>query len=546
MTSTSKGSSTLSRQLFVNGKVFTATCEDDFASAFRVTDGVIDWVGESAEVEGRHAFDLGGRTVLPGFLDIHTHPALMAHLSRSVSCLPPVVDSIEELVTVLRKHGADCVGPIEGFGYHEARYPEGRKPTAADLDLVSTTRPVFVRRCDGHSAVCNSLALRMAGIGPDTCDPEGGRFGRDHEGRPNGILVEPPAVDRVRGVLDQSPADADDLGRLEEHFLSRGILGVNDLLATFLPEPLRTFREAAERVHLPRCGLFYGWADMVDHGPRDLTDDERTGRVRVAGVKVFMDGAYSDRTAWVDEAYPGTCEHGLRSSSDDELCAAVAWARRNGVQVAVHAMGDRALARVVELFEHTEPWMGEHPSIRLEHATLMSPELIDRVRRARMSFGVVTHSIFFFAEYDSYLENLTPGQAAIAYPLRSLYRDAPFVALASDCPATAWDGADDVFLSIKAAVTRRSYSGHRFGGKEAISVPQAVLLHTRRAAEVSVSAGDGQIAPGYEANFLVLDRDVFTVPVDDIDRVRVAQTWMRGLRVHDIDPAPSGEELSQV
>ncbi|MFL6098094.1 MAG: amidohydrolase [Blastococcus sp.] len=519
--------------LFVNAQVFLGTGEDDFATAFRIDDGVFTWVGDSAEVAGEPATDLGGATVLPGLLDVHSHPSLLANLTDAVPCLPPEVDSLARLLDRLRTSpdlGRDDRW-VEGFGFDESAWPEARKPTRHDLDRVSATQPVFVRRCDSHSLVCNTRALELAGITRDTPDPEGGRIGRDGDGEPDGLLVERPAFDRLlalRPALGHQQQVAR-LAGLDAHFLERGIVAVGDLMATLTTaEPLRLFRDAGRAGLRPQFGLYYLWSDLVAAGLPDLTDDDRTGRTTIAGVKLVMDGAYSDRTAWTDEPYPDSCDSGLRTASDDDLRRAVAWARGNGVQVAVHAMGDRALRSVVDVLGDQEPWLTDRPSVRLEHATLFSPELLDRVGTARMTFGVVTHSIFFFAEYGSYARNLSPDQFAVAYPIRSLYERVPATALSSDTPATAWSDADDVFVSVKAAVLREAHTGAAFNPAEAVTVAQALLLYTGRARLVAPFDGVGLIQPGFEGSFVVLDRDVFSVPPREIDRVRVQETWIRG------------------
>ena len=180
-------------ELYVNGKVFTGEGETHLASAFRITDGAFSWVGDSSDVAGGDAVDLRGRTVVPGFLDVHTHPAFMSMLIDAVACLPPAVNDIPELIAALKTHkdfGAGAERWIEGWGYDESKLAERRKPTAQDLDQVSTTQPVFLHRSDGHSAVCNTRALEAAGIGRDTPDPPGARFQRDSNGEPNGILTE--------------------------------------------------------------------------------------------------------------------------------------------------------------------------------------------------------------------------------------------------------------------------------------------------------------------------------------------------------------------
>jgi predicted amidohydrolase YtcJ len=520
--------------LFVNAKVFPGTGEKDFATAFRIEDGVFTWVGDASEVTG--GIDLGGRTVLPGFLDVHSHPSLLAELADAVPCLPPEIDSLASLLDRLRT--SPDLGRedrwIEGYGFDESSWPEGRKPTRHDLDLVSATQPVFVRRCDSHSLVCNTRALELAGITRDTPDPEGGRIGRDADGEPDGLLAERPAWDRLLSL--RPPVGYDEqvarLAGLDAHFAERGIVAVGDLMATLTTDdPLRLFRDAARAGLRPQVGLYPLWSDLVAAGLPDLTDDDRTGRTTIAGVKLVMDGAYSDRTAWTDDPYPGSCDHGLQTATADDLRQAVDWARRNRVQVAVHAMGDRSLRYVVDVLGDEQPWLTDRPSVRLEHATLFSPELIDRLGAATMDFGVVTHSIFYFAEVAAYDRNLSPGQLDVAYPIRSLYERVPAAALSSDTPATAWSDADDVLVSVQAAVLREAHTGAVFNAAEAVTVAQALLLYTGRARQVAPFDGVGLIQPGFEGSFVVLDRDVFTVPSREIGRVRVAETWIRGEQV---------------
>ncbi|MFF7293605.1 amidohydrolase [Microbacterium sp. NPDC008134] len=519
---------------FTNGRVFTGESETTFASAFRIVDGLVDWVGDASEVTDADAVDLGGRTVLPGLLDSHTHPALLAGTAAAVECFPPAVLSADDLVRVLDAHAATVTGAdawVLGRGFDDTKFPEGRMPTAADLDRIATDRPVLVWRCDAHSAVCNTRALEIAGITASTVDPEGSRFERDADGNPNGVLTEIAAVNAVAAFIPAPSRDEqiDAIVAIGDELASRGIVAVCDLLSSRIDRPLETFRAAAERGLRTRVALYPGWDPAAPLG--ELTAGDRIGPIRVAGVKVVLDGAYSNRTAWVHEAYPDSCDHGLRLVDDADVLAAGDWARRNGVQLAVHAMGDRALDRVVELFEDQEPWLDGIPSVRIEHATIVSDAYLARLASARMSFGIATHTVFFFAEYDGYEKALRVEQVPDAYPIARLYAGLEPLALSSDRPATAWSGADDVMLSVEAAVRRRTYNGIEFGAEAAITVPQALLLYTSRAASLSPLEGVGRLAPGLDGSFAVLDRDVFTVPDDEIAGVRVAETWIRGERV---------------
>src|SRR5699024_9879798 len=427
---------------------------------------------------------------------------------------------------------------VRGHGFDEAKFSERRKPTAQDLDKVSQAQPVAIRRCDGHTMVVNSRALAIAGIDAATPDPAGGRIERDGNGDPTGILVENSAMQLVEAHVPAGEEDpAVQLAGLDEHFLSHGLVGIADLFATFIDNPLPSYRRAAQRGLSPQVVIYPGWNALKEaagsDAVADINDDERLGRMKIGGVKLFMDGAFSDRNAWNEDPYPGTCSHGGQVATDEDLLDAVAWARHHEVQVAIHAMGDRALNHVLDLFGDEEPWMGEVPSIRLDHASLFTPKMIERVIDARMRFGVISHTIFFFAEYEAYAANLNREQFENAYPIRSFYDRVPYTALASDSPATAWADSDNVFVSIRAAVERRAYDGSDIGQEQAISVGQAVLLYTSRASETTRFEGLGSISPGLEASFVVLDRDIFTVPATEIDSVQVSQTWLAGKKRYE-------------
>lgn len=540
---TEQSISGISPSLFYNAKAFTATDESHFASAFRIdpATGKFAWVGDTAdlsptELDSRDAVDLGGKVVLPGLLDVHTHPALLAMLADAVPVMPPEVVSLEGLLAALRTDKGKESDWLEAYGFDESFFPEGRKPNRHDLDSVSSTRPILVRRCDGHTAVCNSVALKLAGITKDTEDPHGARFERNEDGEPNGVLTEVAAVQAVARCRPDPSFDdmVVKVASLDKRFLERGIVALCDLFATFVDSPLKLFREAAARYSLrSQMGLYLGWEGGWHPLPTDLTEEDRVGRIRVTGIKVFLDGAYSNRTAWTEDAYPGTsCNHGISTLTTDDLKRAGDWARRNKVQLAVHAMGDRALNTVMDLFGNDEPWMTGLPSIRLEHCTLFTPEMIERITSCKMTFAIVSHTIFFFAEYNNYDNNLSASQFKVAYPIRSFYEKVPITALASDCPATAWADADNIFISVKAAVTRRAYNGKDIGQAEAITVPQALLLYTSRAAAVAPLGNVGKIAEGFEGSFVVLDRDVFEVAADEIDRVKVNETWIAGQLVY--------------
>ncbi len=518
---------------YVNAKAFTGTGPDDFVSAFTIEDGTFTWVGDSAEVTAdSETVDLGGATVLPGLLDVHTHPIFMATLADTQTLLQPAVTSLQEMLDELAKHPEYGKGPdawVMGFGYNEDKYPDG-KPDRYALDRISTTQPVFAYRADGHTAVCNSFALELAGIDENTPDPDGAQIARDENGVPTGVLVETAATDMV--MRKRPPTDTDEMVRrivgLNERLLGFGIVAVDDLYGNFIEKPLEVTRLAAEAGYLPHNAVFVVWGqDPLE----PVEEHEKSGQVSLAGIKIFMDGAFSNRTAWVEEPYPDSDNHGIVTVSDDDLRTAADWARTHGVQMAVHVMGDRGINHLLDMFENDEPWLTDRPSIRFDHSTLYTKEMMERTANARMNFGVVSHSVFFYAEYDSYEASLGAKQFEIAYPIKTMYENLPTFAISSDSPATAWAFCDNPFISVMAAVCRKAYNGADINQKEAVTVGQALELYTGRAAQISTNRGVGLIAPGYEGNFAVLDRDVFTIEPETLDQTKVNQTWLRGEKV---------------
>ncbi len=547
----------MSDRMYINGKVFTGRCEEVFVTSFAVSGGSFSWTGGELDPTGRpvnqpvpgrrvEVIDLQGATVLPGLIDAHQHPTFVASFASGTCLLPPSVSDIDGIVSALRGDPArladdqqppDAQGMpwVLGWGYDESGLAERRQLTRYDLDRVSQRQPVFVRRSDAHSGSCNSVALRLAGITEHTPDPPGASFGRDKHGQPNGILTEIAAVEAVLAAAPPASPEVlvDALVRAGQHYSEMGLVAVGDMVSTIVENPLGLVRKAQDRGLAQRVNLYLGW-DAICGNPPQLAESDRTGRVRIAGVKIFLDGTMSNRTAWVSRPFRGSRnEFGSRMASDDELRAALGYARANRIQLAVHAMGDAALSAVIDVLGDEEPWLGDIASVRVEHATLLTEDLTRRFAQARMDFAVVSHSIFYFAEYAAYAANLTTRQLLDAYPLARLYAGVAMAALSSDAPCTAWFDSDNVFRSVQAAVERRSSTGETLGFDQAITVPQALLLYTSRAARCAPFGGLGEIAAGRPADFVVLDSDVFTVPPGDLAKVRVAQTYIAGECVYD-------------
>ena len=480
------------------------------ADALLVRNGRIAWIGravESPDCAGIPAVDLQGRTILPALCDVHTHPSWIAATVKAVPCVSPIVNTIDEMIDALAHHpnaGKGACDWITGFGYDEGKLAEHRTPTLEDLDRVSTTQPVFVKRSDCHSAVCNSVALGLAGISADMPDPAGGRFGRFEDGRPNGVLTEFSAAQAVERLMGEPTFDSEVEMMLasSEHFLSRGILAVTEMMADY--RQLAVYREAARRGFPVRAGLYLVWKGGRDpKGMPPLSEADRSGEHFIAGVKLFADGSVSGATAAVTSPYLNG-SNGMVTLDGDALAAAAEYALMNHVQLSIHAMGDRAVERIIERFEHEAPWLHDRPSVRIEHATFLNADQIARMNASPMNFGVTTQVIFPYAEIEGYRAVLASKDLERVYPVKTASSMLEAFALSSDAPATAWADPDDPFVSMGAAVTRTAWDGTRFNTSECVTNEEALALYTSRPMRVLPFEGMGRLACGMRADFIVL------------------------------------------
>lgn len=288
-----------------DGCAFLPTSEN----AFLVHKGRIAWIGQAKDAIVYHnttIVDCEGLTIIPALCNVHMHPSWITNQVHAVPCVAPVVNNIDELVSTLRQHpnfGKDVSHWITGFGYDEGKLAEHRTPTRHDLDRVSTIQPIFVKRSDCHSEICNSVALQITGIHANTPDPQGGRFGRDKDGTPNGILTKFAAsmVERCM-ALPTFAHDVETLLASIPHFLARGILSMTEMMAS--RRQLAVYRDGAKRGFSIRCGLYLVWHGGTNPlGILPLTEDERAGDHFIAGVKVFADGSVSGVTAAIYTPY---------------------------------------------------------------------------------------------------------------------------------------------------------------------------------------------------------------------------------------------------
>jgi predicted amidohydrolase YtcJ len=533
---------------FINGKIFTSNPDLPYASAMVVKNGMIDWIGDQEDLEkvDGECIDLQGKRILPGFIDAHLHPLFLANASEQIACTPPLVNSIEDLKkqihSVLESKGHDEW--IEGWGYDEGKLLEGRSPSRWDLDEATSEIPVIITRTCAHIVSVNSKALELAGITNETPDPHGGKIDRDENGEPTGVLRE-SAKDLILRIMPVKSIDEDAavLAEASLPLLSYGYTGITELMARTQPHDyLEMYQKAVQKGLKQRTVLYYIWDDIKGDYLFDANKLERGNQIHIGGVKLFSDGSVSGRTAWVDPPFFGEDgNYGIQTTTKEELLAAAEAAKQNNIQLVVHAMGEQAIDLIVDTFYQVPVWLDDAPSVRIEHGAIPTPEALERIARA--GIAVVSQPIFLFAEIESYLNNLGAERTKRTYPFKTMLEKGIKVAFSSDAPATAWAEPVNPFVGIKSAVTRIAYDGTNTGKEQSVDVESAIVLYTRSAQEITRIPNVGQLAPGYYADFFVLDQDILAIDPEGIDQVQVEETYMGGELVYQKDASLMTESL---
>ena len=527
------------RVKYRNGKIFTADENHSFVDTMIVENGRIVWTGKEENAkdcgyeENDRTVDLAGACVLPGFVDAHMHPVMLADFSKKISALPPKVHSIEELIQEIT-HVRERQKPgqwIEGWGYDEGKFAEKRSVNRYDLDRGCSDSPVSIIRTCGHIRCVNSMALRLAGIDRNTPDPEGGEIERDENGEPTGVLKENARNLILPFMPEEKEEDKiENLVALGNLLTSQGIVAVCDMgnLDDSDNEPL--YQEAARRGFAQKVGIYYMWDYFMGNQTFDIPKEkmDRSRQIFAAGLKLIGDGSVSGRTAWMSRPYVGSCEeYGISVCTDEQMETAFSFCKEHKCQLSMHAMGGQAISRVVERAYGEDNWMEDDtPYVRVEHITDPSDDSIQKAAEKGIAF--VTQPIFMYAEIESYLKNLGEEWMKTCYPVQKMLDSGVKLCFSTDAPATSWAVPSDPFPCIKGAVTRKAYDGTDCGQAEAIDIRTAVCLYTREAAKAAGFGVLGMIKKGYEADFIVLDKDIFEIPPEEIDKVKVKATYIGG------------------
>lgn len=540
------------RQIFINGKIFTSSNEHPYADSMVTEKGRILWIGRQEEMpeqfssslsgsapdrKAPEVTDLGGRRVIPGFIDAHMHPVMLADMRKQITVMPPEIHSIEELTEAVRncRRNQKPGEWIRGWGYDEHGLKEQRSPTRYDLDRGCSDSPVYILRTCAHICCVNSMALKLAGIDRNTPDPPGGEIERGKDGEPTGVLKE-NARSLVSVLLppDSQEQKIKNLLELGDLLTSQGITGICDMGNLDKEDNFPIYEAARSRGFRQHTGIYYMWEFFADdegfHIPPERLN--RNQPIFAAGLKLIGDGSVSGRTAWMNHPYPGTeGECGISVCSDSLMESAISFCKKNHCQLSMHAMGGKAISRMVDRACREKKWTPEGiPYVRIEHVTDPYDDSIKKAAAHGISF--VTQPIFLYAESKSYLNNLGDEWTRQCYPIRHILDEDVILGFSTDAPATFWSVPSDPFPGIKLAVTRTAADGTDCGREQAVDAETAVRLYTAGAAQAAGFPDMGMLIPGYHADFAVLSDDIINIAPEKIDQIQVEETYIGGQCVY--------------
>ena len=529
--------------LITNGRILTMNPDMSTAEAIAVgRDGRIVAIGRQSDVQNladaeTHTINLNGRTLLPGFFDCHLHILWLGINLGHVNLASPPVKNADDIIALLRQRRTEQpnLTCLQGNRYDQNKLPGGTHITRHDLDKVASDIPARVVHTSGHAAVVNSRALELLGITKETANPVGGEIVRDANGEPNGVLLETASwqdLDKILPEVTQSDAITA-LGQANGYLLERGITSATD--ANTMPADIPAYGLASAQNGLTvRTNLMVSWAEIVKQAgqtlprPQDfsLSAYATNGhRLHVGQAKLFSDGAITTRTCWLSEPFAGMPDNrGIPIHEAEELRDLIVKAHTTGWQIATHAIGDKAIDTVLACYAEAQRVHSRYrPDHRIEHAMLLNPNLITRMRR--QNIWSVGQPEFISGLGDAYFDALGEERAFRLSPYATLDAQNVAQAFSSDCPVVPGAPLD----GIRAAIERKTPKGRILNPLECVSPETAVYNYTAAPAYATRTEQDrGTLEIGKWADFVLLSADPISTPADEWERLQVEATFVGG------------------
>jgi len=536
------------KTLYVNGRVFAGQLP--LQEAFAVEDDRFAAVGSDAEVlaqrgEGDAVIDLGGKFVCPGFNDSHMH--LLNYGNAMAACdLTAHTSSVEDVQQALRDFIRDQgIAPgqwVVGRGWNQDYFAgEKRIPTRHELDAASTEHPICIVRCCGHALVVNTAALNLLGLDGTQPQIEGGEYGVEADGYPNGIFCDTampmvqsrmPLPDRaeIRRRLVSACRAYNAVGVTSVH--SDDLLSIEGVDWRVIMEAFKEVDAAGElTVRLNEQSQFTTVEGLREFLAEGYNTGWTQGKMRVGPLKILGDGSLGARTALMSQGYADAPqEKGLAIYTQEQLDALVSCAHKAGMQVAVHVIGDGILDRVLLAYEKTfAACPRENHRSGVIHVQLTRPDQLEKM--AQMGLHAYVQSVFL--DYDTRIVHARAGEAlaSTSYAFRTMKEMGMHVSNGTDCPVEK----PDPMRGVQCAVTRQPIDGSLppYNPGEAMTVEEALRSYTAEGAWASFEEDvKGCIKPGMLADFVILSGNPFESAPEKLAAIRAVETYLGGTKVY--------------
>jgi len=516
-------------EIWHGGNIYTMKEENEKVEAVYIEDGMIIGVGDKKGLESRYQpekiHNLEGRTMIPGLVDSHMH--LIGHGERLLRLDLSACTSYKEMIELVAERVKETrLGTwIIGEGWNENNFTDTKSVHVRDLDAISKEHPILLKRVCRHVTWVNSYILEKANITAETSDPKGGKIGRGVSGELTGLLYEQaqelikhvqPEIDEayLQRALQTAIQDCWKYGLVGGHTEDLNYYGgFQKTYNAFL----HVIKEMPFKAHL-----------LVHHEVADERKEyENEHYIEFGAMKIFSDGSFGGRTALLSEPYEDAKEtNGVAIFSREELAGLVKKARNLRMPVAIHTIGDLSLEYVIDALELYPPAEGLRD--RIIHCQLVREELIQRMKHLQAIIDI--QPVFVSSDFPSVIEKLGEHRLQYAYAWKTLLGVGLHCCGGSDAPIEQVNP----FLGIYSAVTRRSFiDGTCYIPEERLTVYEAVSLFTAGSAyAIGKENKRGKIVKGYEADFTIMDRDIFEVEAEEIKDIQVNVTIIDGRIVY--------------
>lgn len=525
--------------ILYNGNIITLDNNQARVSAIAISFGRIVALGSDHDVlniaqPNTVKHNLNGKTVIPGLIDAHLHFEWISRSLASVDLyeVPSKEEALNRIATFSEQHPDHEW--ILGRGWSQDLWEEDIFPTANDLDPITGNRPAYFSAKSGHAGWANSVALRLAGITADTSDPDGGQILRNEQGNPTGALLE-TAMELVVNVLPELNSNqlADQMKIAHDQMLSVGLVGFHDYDE---PSSMSALQVLRERGDLSMRVLKHVKQEWLDHalelGIRTNFGDDW---IRIGAVKIFADGALGPRTAYMFEPYIGEPDnYGMTVVDKEEMVELVSKASAAGLPSTIHAIGDKAVHDVLDVYEHVrkeEAARGEMPSQRrhrIEHVQIIHPD--DKHRLAELDVIASMQPIHATSDWDRAERFWGKDRIQWAYNARLQIDLGAVVAFGSDAPVEPFRPFEGLYSAVARRQPNGSPSPEGWLPELKLTVDEALRGYTLGPAYAAgMEDRQGKLGYGFYADLLVLDRDPYETVGEELLHTGVLATMVDGV-----------------